>query len=193
MARPGDTLRGGGKRLVFRETAATTRGAWLVFDEFVEVDVGAVPAHIHPQQRERFTVVSGMLGVRVNGEQRCLQAGEVVDVPAGAAHTYWNAGEGELHHIVTLEPALDHEVFFESVYGLATEGFTPDRKTLRNLLLAAGLFARHENWMAGVPVNVQKLVFPLLAVLGHRLGLRVWKPEYAAIQTQAPLDAAKIA
>ncbi|THF66727.1 cupin domain-containing protein [Deinococcus sp. Arct2-2] len=188
MARIGDVLEGGGKRLVFRETKADTNGARLAFDEFVEAGVSAVPAHLHPQQRERFTVVAGTLGLQVNGEQRLLQGGESLDVPAGTAHTYWNAGEGELHHIVTLEPALDHDRFFESVYGLTAEGFTPDKKTFRNLLLAAGLFARHENWMVGVPVTVQKLVFPLLAALGHRLGLRVWKPEYAARQRSVPLD-----
>lgn len=179
MARPGETLIGGGKRLVFRETSGTTDGARLVFDEFVKADVPEVPAHIHPRQIERFTVVSGTLGVRVGDESRLVRAGEVVNVPAGLPHTYWNAGAEELHHTVTLEPAFDHETFFESVYGLAGEGFTPERRTLRNLLLAAALFSRHENWLSGIPVSVQRLVFPLLAALGHLLGLRVWKPAYA--------------
>ncbi|BDP43665.1 hypothetical protein DAETH_36340 (plasmid) [Deinococcus aetherius] len=188
MARPGDVLRGGGKRLVFLETKADTNGARLSFDEFVEAGEDAVPAHVHPRQRELFTVVSGTLGVRVGGKERLVAAGEAVEVPPGAPHTYWNAGGSELHHVVTLEPALDHETFFESVYGLAREGFSPQRKTLRNLMLLAQLFAGHDNWLAGVPVPLQRVLFPLLAALGRALGLKVWKPTYAAVGGEVSLN-----
>lgn len=117
MAQAGHMLQGGGKRLIFRETSRDTGGARLSFDEFVNVDVGSVPPHIHPRQTERFTVISGTLGVRVAGQEKLVRAGEWVSVPPGVTHTYWNAGADELHQTVTLEPALRHERFFESVYG----------------------------------------------------------------------------
>lgn len=180
MARPGSTLSADGKRLVFRDTHASTNGVRLRFDEYVEARVGPVPPHIHPHQSERFTVVSGTLGVRVGNETRTLQPGDSVLVGPGIPHTYWNAGPDELRHVVTLEPALDHERFFESVYGLSAEGFSPERRTLLNLLRLARLFGEHDNLLAGPPVRLQRLVFGALGVLARRLGVQVWKPEYAA-------------
>lgn len=179
MAHVGTTLTAGGKRLVFRETKASTHGARLTFDEFVAPGEGPVPPHVHPRQHERFTVVRGTLGVRVGGETRVVQPGHSVLVAPGTPHTYWNAGPDELHHVVTLEPALEHETFFESVYGLAREGFAPERRTALNLLRLARLFGEHETWLVGPPVAAQRLLFGALGALARRLGVRVWKPEYA--------------
>lgn len=179
MARVGTTLIAGGKRLVFRETRESTNGARLAFDEFVAPGEGPVPAHIHPHQSERFTIVRGTLGVRVNGETRVLRAGESVLVEPGVPHTYWNAGKDELHHVVALEPALDHETFFESVYGLAREGFSPEHRTVVNLLRLARLFGQHDNWLAGPPVALQRPLFRALGTVARLVGVRVWKPEYA--------------
>ncbi|MFB9990890.1 hypothetical protein ACFFLM_02690 [Deinococcus oregonensis] len=101
-------------------------------------------------------------------------------------HTYWNAGAGELHQTVTLEPALQHERFFESVYGLAAEGFTPERRTFKNALLGAGLVVEHHTWLAEVPMTLQRVVFPPLAALARMLGFRVWKPEFTGSPASQP-------
>jgi mannose-6-phosphate isomerase-like protein (cupin superfamily) len=49
--------------------------------------------HIHAAQIERFTVLSGTLGVRVRRETRILGPGEVVEVAPATPHTLWNAGD----------------------------------------------------------------------------------------------------
>jgi quercetin dioxygenase-like cupin family protein len=49
------------------------------------------PAHVHPAQDERFTVLDGALTVRVAGEERVLAAGDVLDVPRATPHAMWNA------------------------------------------------------------------------------------------------------
>ena len=41
------------------------------------------PKHFHPAQDERFEVLEGTLTARVDGEQRELQAGEVLEIARG--------------------------------------------------------------------------------------------------------------
>lgn len=117
-----------------------------------------------------------------------MRAGESVVIEPGAAHTYWNAGQGELHHRVTLQPALGHEKFFESVYGLAQEGFTPQSKSLLNLLRLARLFSEHDTWLPGLPMVIQKPLFVGLGGVARLLGVRVWRPQYAQPVQEAALN-----
>jgi quercetin dioxygenase-like cupin family protein len=49
------------------------------------------PVHLHPGQDERFTVLEGEATVRIGREERILRAGDVVEVPRGTPHTFWNA------------------------------------------------------------------------------------------------------
>ena len=46
----------------------------------------APPKHFHPSQDERFEVLEGVLTARVDGEQRELRPGDVLDIPRGAVH-----------------------------------------------------------------------------------------------------------
>ena len=49
------------------------------------------PKHFHPSQDERFEVLEGMLTARVDGEERELGPGDVLEIPRGAVHQMWNA------------------------------------------------------------------------------------------------------
>src|SRR5688500_6442790 len=51
------------------------------------------PAHVHPAQDERFEILSGRLAVRLGGEERTLQAGDVLEIPRGTSHAMANAGD----------------------------------------------------------------------------------------------------
>jgi len=53
---------------------------------------GAVAGeHVHPRISERFIVISGTLGVRLDGIERRLGAGEEATARPGVAHDWWNA------------------------------------------------------------------------------------------------------
>lgn len=69
MAEIGTVLLGGGKRLIFRETSASSGAARLSFDEFLAAGEEPVPSHIHPRQSERFEVLSGTLGLRLGSHE----------------------------------------------------------------------------------------------------------------------------
>jgi quercetin dioxygenase-like cupin family protein len=111
-----------GLRTVFRKTAEDTGGELLQVDWIGDPGWTAGPRHVHPKQVERFTVVSGTLGVHVDGAEDVYGPGEVAEAPAGSAHTAWNAGDERVHALVEFEPALRAEVPLESLAGLARDG-----------------------------------------------------------------------
>ena len=50
------------------------------------------PAHLHPAQAEHFEVLEGSVTTVVDGNQRALEPGDTLDIPAGAVHQMWNPG-----------------------------------------------------------------------------------------------------
>ncbi len=177
MAYAGKVVESPDTRLVFLKTAADTDGRLLRFEQVVQRDHAPVPAHIHPRQEERFRVLSGRMGVESGGRGQVLEAGEEISVPPGTPHTFWNAGDGELRHTVELRPALKSEEFFETIFGLQRDGRLVAGRP-PNPLMMAPVVVEHGNWLAGPPVFLQRLVFPVLAGLGRLFGHKASYPEY---------------
>lgn len=178
MAYAGKEIQSPTTRLVFKQTAADTNGELLQFEQFVKANNPEVPEHIHTHQEERFVVLSGRMGVRASGNERVLEPGEEIVVPPGTPHTFWNAGDEELHHVVELRPALKSESFFETIFGLQKDGKFPveGEKKAPNPFQGALIVTEYENYLAGMPMLIQKVLFPPLAFLGRLLG---YKASYA--------------
>lgn len=180
MAQSGDILEHPitRERIVFRKTAGDTNGALFQADLYMPPGGFVAAAHIHPQQEERFEVISGTLHGRIAGKELSAGASEVVTVPAGTPHVWWNAGDAEMHVLVEARPALRIENFFEAFFGLAQDGKVDAKKGLPNpLQLAVTLRAfRNEIILAQPPRLVQVIVFGLLAVLGRLLGYQAEYP-----------------
>src|SRR5262245_49694939 len=100
------------ERIVFRKTAHDTAGELLQADFYMPPKAFVAAAHIHPLQKERFEILSGTLRGQVAGREISGAAGEVVVVPQGTPHGWWNSGEDELHVLVEVRPALRLEDFF---------------------------------------------------------------------------------
>jgi quercetin dioxygenase-like cupin family protein len=179
MARSGEELinPATGLRTVFRQTAAETGGDLLQVDWIGAPGWTTGPDHVHPLQAERFEVISGELGLRVDGVERTLLVGEAIEAPAGAHHAAWNAGADEVHALVDFRPALRTEIAFESLAGLARDGKTTKAGIPKNPLLAA-LLLRHfedEIYFVRPPLALQRLLLTPLAGLARLLGYR---PQY---------------
>jgi len=172
MAQPGDVIEHPrGEKIVFRETAAGSGGALLRFEYFGRRRLEGPPAHIHIGQEERFAVVSGTAGFRVAGKEQILAAGEATVVPATAGHSFWNAGDDELHMIVELRPAANMEEFFETLFRLGREGRS-DERGRSGLLRDAQLAHEHNLYLAGPPLMLQKPAVALLAAIARMRGVR---------------------
>lgn len=178
MARSGKVIESPSTRLVFVDTAADTDGELLRVEQFVQPGAPRVAEHIHPGQEERFTVLSGAMGVKVAGRERVLGVGETVAVPPGTPHAFWNAGEEELRQRVELRPALATETFFETTFGLQRDGKLSE-EGVPNLLMMAPVALAGEVFLPKIPIPLQKVIFGVLAFLGRFFGYRSSYPRYS--------------
>jgi quercetin dioxygenase-like cupin family protein len=185
MAHPGAGIENPiiGDRVVFRRTTAETNGEVLEIDLFAAPGAKGPPEHVHPTASERFEVISGSLQGSVNGEVRTFRAGDRFTIPAGAPHTWWNAGTEEAHVRVWVEPASRMESFLETIYGLAQDGRTNAKGLPNPLQLAVFAQAYFDvNHVARPPLAVQRVIFGILAPIGRLLGYR---PDHPYPYTEA--------
>jgi len=169
-----------GLRTIFRKTAADTDGELLQIDWIGGPGWSAGPRHVHRKQLERFTVISGTLGVFVDGVEAVYGPGEVAEAPAGSVHTAWNAGGAgeDVHALVEFEPAMRSEVPLETLAGLARDGKVNKAGVPKNPFRLALLVRDYEDelYLASPPLRVQRAIFAPLAFLGRLLGYRVEYP-----------------
>jgi quercetin dioxygenase-like cupin family protein len=190
MAVAGDELANPstGLRTVFRETASDTGGELLQVDWIGDPGWTTGPDHVHPRQEERFEVLAGKLGLRVDGVERVHGAGEVIVAGAGVPHAARNAGDGEVHVLVDFRPALRTEIAFETLAGLAQDGMTTKAGAPRNPLRLALVLREFEQeiYFVRPPLAVQRVVFGALAAVGRLFGYRAEYPYPYARQTAPP-------
>jgi mannose-6-phosphate isomerase-like protein (cupin superfamily) len=62
------------------------------------------PLHLHRSEDELWYVREGRLGFRVGEEELDAGVGGAALVPAGAAHTYWNAHSGTTRYLLVMGP-----------------------------------------------------------------------------------------
>jgi quercetin dioxygenase-like cupin family protein len=183
MARVGETIENpvSGERITWRETAASSAGEVLAFDLELRPGAAVSAEHRHLQQEERFAVTAGTIGLSIAAAESRLEPGEEAVVPPGTAHHWWNDGDDLAVVRVELRPALETEVFFETLFGLARDGKT-NSKGIPGLLQIAVAYADLGDSCSRLvrpPVFVQRLVLTPLAPLGRLLGRRASYPAYS--------------
>ena len=181
MARAGQQLVFPNTReaLVFRKVAADTNGELVEFDYAVQPGGNTPKPHIHPKQEERFEVLSGSARFRVSGTERDVHPGEVVTVPPGESHFYWNAGDEETRMIVSFQPALRMEDFLEVLSALSNSGISKSHG-LPGPLWMSMLMREYKDEVRrdGPPYPIQVVAFGFLGAIARAIGLRP-TPEYA--------------
>jgi hypothetical protein len=125
--------------------------------------------------------------IRAGRDERLYQPGEVAVVPPGVPHVWWNPSAEESATLIQLRPALDSETFFETFFGLATDG-KANRKGMLNPLhmMVLGQAYRRE---VAPPRPLRWVTNPLsvvLAPVGRLLGYRARYDKYSG-----PRDAAQ--
>jgi mannose-6-phosphate isomerase-like protein (cupin superfamily) len=167
-----------GQRIVFEATAHETGGELLRLRASGEPGGFFAQEHLHPHQSERHEVVSGEVGLAIDGREQVLGPGEEVVVPPGRPHRLISHGPAEIRFEV--RPALRSEVLAETLTGLARDGKV-SKRGLPNLLQLA-VIARdfeEEGYATRPPLAIQRALFGPLATLGRRLGYRARYPEYS--------------
>jgi quercetin dioxygenase-like cupin family protein len=121
------------------------------------------PKHFHPAQDERFEVLEGTLTARVDGEQRELQAGDVLEIPRGAVHQMWNAGDLPARATWITSPAGRTADWFADLDGLLRSGRVGRNGMPGPLAFGAYLTEYRDVFRLAGP---QPLLVPLMSGLG---------------------------
>jgi quercetin dioxygenase-like cupin family protein len=122
------------------------------------------PKHFHPDQDEKFRVLIGTLHVRVDGEERVLRQGEVIEIPRRAVHQMWNPGEREARASWETRPAGRTEEWFRAIDSLHRDGRVGENEMPKPLDLGA-LLSEYQD-VFRLAVAPQLLVRPVVAGLG---------------------------
>ncbi|MER6386610.1 cupin domain-containing protein [Streptomyces sp. NPDC001250] len=168
-----------GERGVKRQGASAENGHLLVSDLYAAPNSAVAGEHIHPHGSETFTVVRGLLGLKVDGVSDQAGPGDRITVPAGVKHDWWNAGqETALVIVETDQPRFEEMI--KTLFFLAEDGKTDDRG--RPGLLQAVAMAREFDDVVRFtkpPRAVQRILYGALAPLARLRGYRGTHPEYA--------------
>lgn len=173
MPRTGDVLDEGAEQIEFLATSADTDGEFIRCRVRVASSRPAPPEHSHPSQEERFTVEHGRFGYVLGDSRRQAGAGEVVVVPPGTNHTFWNAGADELSVVSEIRPALQFEGFVETIHVLIRDGrLAAGGRRANPLLLAVVAHAYRREWRLTKLSPVVRAALPVMAVIGRAIGYK---------------------
>ena len=130
---------------------------------------GGLPAHFHPQQEERWSVLDGTVRFRLGDAETLIgpEDGEIVVEP-GTVHGLASANDREAHLRCVVVPALRLQAFLEESAAAARENlFTPRGlpRGFRGARWAARFLKRYrdETVFVSPPLIVQRALFALLA------------------------------
>lgn len=126
------------------------------------------PPHVHAGQAEDGMVTAGVLRAQVGGEQKTVRAGESAVFPAGVAHAWWNGGPELLEFEGRAVPAGDLDRYLQGVFAVLNAS-EKDRPSVFHFAHVAWRH-RHTQRTEQPPVLVQRLLLPLIVLLGHVLG-----------------------
>jgi len=166
----------------FIKTAADTGGELLEMEATYNTAVDSVSEHYHPYQDEHIEVLAGMVSVYLKGQERTYVTGESFDFPRNVPHGFLGAaGSEEARILWQIRPALDSETFFETVYGLVSDGKMKDTG-IPNFFQLAVIFRafNDELHLTKPPRIVQKILFGILAPIGRLLGYQARYEKYSS-------------
>ena len=109
----------------------------------------APPPHIHPRQRETFTLEEGDFELLVDHDWRKLAPGESLAIEPGQTHTYRNEGTRTARVRTVHEPGLSFEQYIRELHATVNEH------------------------------GAMKIAFGILGRVGPLLGLRPSRPSAA--------------
>jgi quercetin dioxygenase-like cupin family protein len=131
------------------------------------------PKHFHPSQDEHFEVLEGVLTTRVEGAERELRVGDTLDIPRGAVHQMWNAGDVPARALWRTSPAGRTAEWFAAIDAVRRSG-----RVGRNGMpgpLAFGVYLTEYSDVFRL-AGPQPLLRPLLAGMGALGRLKGYRP-----------------
>jgi len=125
------------------------------------------PLHIHFREDEHTEVVAGTLSASVDGKDLVVEAGGSACFPKGSVHRWWNDGDEELVFRGVATPAVDLDRYLQALFEVINAGgpYHPPVFYMANLVHRH----RHTQLALGVSHAFQRVLFPIIVVLGSFL------------------------
>ena len=77
-----------------------------------------VPVHIHPTQDEFILVQEGQLELKLDGKWSTAKAGDLVRMPRGVPHGYFNKSDKPARALFWVSPARQLEALFQTLHNM---------------------------------------------------------------------------
>jgi quercetin dioxygenase-like cupin family protein len=77
-----------------------------------------VPVHVHPHQDEFILVQEGQLELKLGGVWQTAKAGDLVRMPRGVPHGYFNKSDQPVRALFWVSPAGKLEALFEVLHNM---------------------------------------------------------------------------
>lgn len=131
----------------------------------MEANQSGPPQHVHPQQREIYTVEEGELTVTLDGDRHVVRAGESIEIPVGSVHGFANRSAASVRFTADHLPALRFEEYIRLVHR-TVEG----RKATLPVIMRIVRIERSFPETVLAPPGPPRLVSKVLAGLGKLAG-----------------------
>ncbi|PHN04311.1 cupin domain-containing protein [Flavilitoribacter nigricans] len=127
------------------------------------------PFHVHYKQEESLTVVKGVMGYQIDGqEEKILEAGETVIFHRGQMHRFWNAGSEILECKGWIKPANSLDYFLSGIYSSMSKAGKPEGDPFDSAFLMTRYKSEYD--LKEIPAFVKKVIFPITVLIGKFLG-----------------------
>ncbi len=168
-----------GHQYKFIQTSGDTDGKLLEMEVTYKAHLKAPPPHYHPYQSEEFTILSGVLTVRMYGKTKSYKSGDRFLVPTNEIHSMWNESDKPTLVNWKVTPALNSEQLFETTVGLANDGKTNSEGSPSLLQLAVTLpYFAHVFRTVRPPYSLQRMIFALLTPIARAKGYHPFYKKY---------------
>ena len=177
------------ERTIVLEAPADNPERRLVSELHLDPGAAVLGEHLHPAIEERFEVLEGRLGYRLDGTEGEAGPGESLEIPAGSWHYWWHLGDGRTVCRVTVTPGDRFEQMIRTAWGLACDGRT-NAKGMPGPLQTVALAREFSDVfvLKRPPPTVQRALFGALAPLARRRGYRGIYPRYAEMRSEGTAE-----
>jgi len=155
--------------MVITEKSRETDGEISRVEIDLEAGQGGPPPHVHPRQREIYTVDAGELVVIIDGERHVITAGESIEVPTGSAHSFANQSDELTRFSAEHMPALRFEEYIRLVHR-TVEGRKATLPVILRILRIESSYGDTIVAPSGMPRMVGKIMSGVGRLVGYPTG-----------------------
>jgi mannose-6-phosphate isomerase-like protein (cupin superfamily) len=167
--------------MVITKKSLETDGSISRVEIDLEAGQGGPPAHIHPAQREIYTVHAGELVVVIEGKSNVIAAGESIEVPTGSAHSFANQSDKLARFSAEHLPALQFEEYIRLIHR-TVEG---KKATLPVIMRIVRIESSYGDTIMAPP-GIPRVLGKVLSGVGRLVGYPTGKELAASFFQQAP-------